>query len=131
MVIPKPLDVDALIRRVPKGKLATMLQLREELARRSKVDVACPLCTGIFVRIVAEAAAEGRHAGLKICSQTAVACRRMAWWRPRHSLSGFLMQTSAYYGAVSAKRSSIPRQSARGNQQRVFLNTLKRPIPKQ
>jgi hypothetical protein len=66
MVIPKPLDVDALIRRVPKGKLVTVLQLREELARRSKVDVACPLCTGIFVRIAAEAAEEERRAGKKI-----------------------------------------------------------------
>lgn len=65
MVIPKPLDVDALIRRVPKGKLVTMLQLRQELARRSKVDVACPLCTGIFVRIAAEAAEEERRAGKK------------------------------------------------------------------
>src|SRR5262245_36509943 len=58
MVIPRPLDVDALIRRVPRGKLVTVLQLRQELARRSKVDVACPLCTGIFVRIAAEAADE-------------------------------------------------------------------------
>jgi hypothetical protein len=65
MVIPKPLDVDALIRRVHKGKMATVLQLREELARRSKVDVACPLCTGIFVRISAEAAEEERRAGKK------------------------------------------------------------------
>jgi hypothetical protein len=65
MVIPRPLDVDALIRRVPKGKLVTVLQLREELARRSKVDVACPLCTGIFVRIAAEAAEEERRAGKK------------------------------------------------------------------
>jgi hypothetical protein len=65
MVIPKPLDVDALIRCVPKGKLVTLLELREELARRSKVDVACPLCTGIFVRIAAEAAAEDREAGRK------------------------------------------------------------------
>lgn len=65
MVIPKPLDVDALIRRVPRGKMATVLQLREELARRSKVDVACPLCTGIFVRISAEAAEEERRAGKK------------------------------------------------------------------
>ena len=65
MVIPKPLDVDALIRCVPKGKLVTVFQLREELARRSKVDVACPLCTGIFVRIAAEAAAEERRAGKK------------------------------------------------------------------
>src|ERR1051326_1821620 len=66
MVIPRPLDVDALIRRVPKGKLVTVLQLREEFARHSQVDVACPLCTGIFVRIAAEAAAEDRRAGKKI-----------------------------------------------------------------
>ena len=65
MVIPKPLDVDALIRRVPRGKLVTMLQLREELARRSRVNVACPLCTGIFVRIAAEAAEEERRSGKK------------------------------------------------------------------
>src|SRR6476646_1194210 len=65
MVIPKPLDVDALIRRVPRGKMATVLQLREELAKRSHVNVACPLCTGIFVRIAAEAAEEERRAGKK------------------------------------------------------------------
>jgi len=66
MVIPRPLDVDALIRRVPEGKLVTVLHLREELARRSQVDVACPLCTGIFVRIAAEAAEEERRAGKKV-----------------------------------------------------------------
>ena len=65
MVIPRPLDVDALIRRVPRGRLVTVLQLREELARRSKADVACPLCTGIFVRIAAETAEEERRAGKK------------------------------------------------------------------
>lgn len=65
MVIPRPLDVDALIRRVPKGKLVTVLQLRQELARRSAVDIACPLCTGIFIRIAAEAADEDRRAGKK------------------------------------------------------------------
>jgi hypothetical protein len=45
--------------------MATVLQLREELAKRSNVDIACPLCTGIFVRISAEAAEEGRRAGKK------------------------------------------------------------------
>jgi hypothetical protein len=65
MVIPRPLDVDALIRCVPEGKLVTVHQLREELARRSQVDVACPLCTGIFLRIAAEAAEEERRAGKK------------------------------------------------------------------
>lgn len=65
MVIPRPLDVDALIRKVPKGKLVTVAQLRQELAKRSKVDVACPLTTGIFVRIAAEAAEEERQKGGK------------------------------------------------------------------
>jgi len=66
IVIPRPLDVDALIRRVPDGKLITVLRLREELARRGKVETACPLCTGIFVRIAAEAAEEDRRAGQKV-----------------------------------------------------------------
>jgi hypothetical protein len=56
---------DALIRRVPKGKVATVLQLREVLAKGNRVDIACPLCTGIFVRIAAEAAEEERRAGKK------------------------------------------------------------------
>jgi hypothetical protein len=65
MVIPRPLDVDTLIRRIRPGKLMTVLQLRQELARCSKVDVACPLTTGIFIRIAAEAAEEERRAGKK------------------------------------------------------------------
>lgn len=63
MLIPKPLDVDALIRKVPRGKVVTQAQLREKLARAAGADVACPITTGIFVRIVAEAAAEDLRAG--------------------------------------------------------------------
>ncbi len=66
MVIPRPLDVDHLIRQVAQGKLVTVLQLRQELARLSGVDVACPLTTGIFIRIAAETAEEDRHARRKI-----------------------------------------------------------------
>ncbi len=63
MLIPRPLDVDALIRKVPRGKLITQGQIRATLARASGVDVACPITTGIFVRIAAEAAAEAARAG--------------------------------------------------------------------
>ena len=63
MVIARPLDVDALIRSVRKGKLVTQTQLRERLARKYHVDHTCPLTTGIFVRIAAEAAEEDRRAG--------------------------------------------------------------------
>lgn len=65
MLIPKPLDVDALIRKTRKGKLVTVSEIRSRLARDNGVDITCPLTTGIFVRIVAEAAEEALRNGKK------------------------------------------------------------------
>jgi hypothetical protein len=58
MLVPRPLDIDALIRKVKKGNLITQEQIREKLAKECKVNVICPITTGIFVRIAAEAAEE-------------------------------------------------------------------------
>ena len=58
MLIPVPLDVDALMRRVEKGKLITDKQIRERLAKNFHADLTCPLTAGIFIRIAAEAAEE-------------------------------------------------------------------------
>jgi alkylated DNA nucleotide flippase Atl1 len=63
ILIPHPGDVEALMRKVPRGKLLTQTELRAKLARDAKADVACPITTGIFVRIVAEAAAEAMREG--------------------------------------------------------------------
>ena len=63
MLIPRPLDLDALIRKVPRGKVLTLTQLREKLARAAGADVTCPMVAGIHLRIVAEAAAEDFKAG--------------------------------------------------------------------
>ena len=63
MLIPTPKLVDDLIRRVPKGKLVTVGELRRKLATEFEADVTCPLTTGIFVRIAAEAAEEDRTNG--------------------------------------------------------------------
>jgi hypothetical protein len=65
MLIPTPKLVDELIRKIPKGKLATVSELRRKLASDFKADVTCPLTTGIFVRIAAEAAEEDREQGRK------------------------------------------------------------------
>ncbi|MFQ5425170.1 MAG: hypothetical protein ACE5F9_14490, partial [Phycisphaerae bacterium] len=65
MLIPRPLDVDAAIRKVRKGKLVTASQIRESLARQSGADSACPMTTGMFIRVVAETAEEDRRAGRK------------------------------------------------------------------
>lgn len=65
MLIPKPLDVDAMIRHVPKGELMTLSDLRRSLAAEAGADVTCPLTAGIFLRIAAETAEEDARAGKK------------------------------------------------------------------
>jgi hypothetical protein len=65
MVVPAPLEVDALMRKVPKGKLATVNELRTALAAKHHVTFACPLTTGIFAWIAAHAAQEAEAAGAK------------------------------------------------------------------
>jgi hypothetical protein len=57
-VIPAPMEVNELMRRVPKGKLTTIEELRKVLARRHGATIACPITTGIFAWISAHAAAE-------------------------------------------------------------------------
>jgi hypothetical protein len=65
MLIPTPQLVDKVVRTIAKGKLATVRDVRERLARDSSADVTCPLTTGIFLRIAAEAAEEDRADGRK------------------------------------------------------------------
>jgi hypothetical protein len=65
LLIPSPRDVDAMIRTVRKGGLITVARLRRDLAKKFGADVTCPLTTGIFVRIAAEAAEEDAREGKK------------------------------------------------------------------
>lgn len=63
MLILRPLDVDGLIRCIPRGKLATVEQIRGRLAADFHADFTCPLTAGIFIRIAAEAAEEDLSRG--------------------------------------------------------------------
>jgi alkylated DNA nucleotide flippase Atl1 len=63
LLIPKPLDIAAAIRRIPAGRVLTMGQLRTDLARQFGATTTCPLCTGMFVRIAAEASEEAAAPG--------------------------------------------------------------------
>jgi hypothetical protein len=65
MVIPAPVEVDELMKRVPKGRLVTINELRAALAARHRVSFACPITTGIFSWIAAHAAAEAEAEGKK------------------------------------------------------------------
>jgi hypothetical protein len=63
MLIPRGLDLERVIRGTAPGELITPAQIRERLAEEAGADVTCPLVTGIFIRIAAEAAEEDRAAG--------------------------------------------------------------------
>ena len=63
LLIPTPLDVDAEIRRSHPGELLTSRIIRTRLADKYGADTTCPLCTGIFLRIAAETAAEDEREG--------------------------------------------------------------------
>ena len=65
MVIPAPIEVDEIMRQVPKGKLTTIHEIRAALARKHNVDVGCPITTGIFAWIAAHAAEEAAAEGAK------------------------------------------------------------------
>jgi hypothetical protein len=90
MVIPSPMEVDEVMRRVPKGRLATITEVRACLAKEHGTDIACPMTTGIFAWIAAHAAEEARAAGEK---------RIAPYWRTLKS-GGEL--NPKYPGGVSA-----------------------------
>ena len=71
-VIPAPLEVDELMRCVPRGRITTIDALRSALARKHRTTIACPLTTGIFAWIAAHAGAEAQAAGAKTPTP---------WWR--------------------------------------------------
>lgn len=64
-VIPAPREVDALMKQVPKGRVATINELRAALAKKHKTAFACPTTTGIFSWIAAHAAAEAQKEGAR------------------------------------------------------------------
>ena len=63
MLISTPREVDAIVRRIPEGRVLAIGALRAALARDHQADYACPRTTDAFLRIVADAAEEERAAG--------------------------------------------------------------------
>ena len=59
MVIPHPREVLEIMKSVPYGKVRSLDEIRDKLAREHSVDIACPMTTGIFVVLAAHAYEEG------------------------------------------------------------------------
>ncbi|MDH7517908.1 MAG: MGMT family protein [Candidatus Thermoplasmatota archaeon] len=57
-VIPAPMEVDQIMKNVPKGKLITINEIRETLAKKHGATIGCPITTGIFAWVAAHATEE-------------------------------------------------------------------------
>jgi len=64
-IIPAPKEVDEIMRKVPKGKLITINEIREILAKKHGASIGCPITTGIFAWVAAHAAVEATLEGKK------------------------------------------------------------------
>lgn len=63
VVIPAPIEVDELMRRVPEGKVVTINDIRAALAKKHNASIGCPITTGIFAWVAANACEERRQSG--------------------------------------------------------------------
>ena len=92
VVIPAPLEVDEIMRKIPKGKLVTVNEIRAALAKKHGATIGCPITTGIFTLIAARAAGEDEAEGKK---------RVTPYWR---TLKGQGEVNPKYPGGVDAQR---------------------------
>jgi hypothetical protein len=118
MVIPAPIEVDEVMRKVPRGKLATIDTIRDFLARKHRVTIACPLTTGIFAWIAAHAADEAEREGKK---------RFTPYWRTLKA-KGELNAT--YPGGVERLRERLEAEGHRviRRRKRFFVEDYERAL---
>jgi len=65
VVLTQPLEVYEIMRNVPKGKLITIYEICNLLAKKHNADYCCSLTTGIFINIAANAIEEAKERGEK------------------------------------------------------------------
>lgn len=121
MIISSPAEVDELVRKINRGEVVTLDDLRAALARRHGVAVACPVSTAIFANMGARAAEELRQAGVPADQLT-------PWWRVlkkggflNPKLPGGIERQSTLLAADGVKASPLRKQLA------VFDYEARRP----
>ena len=58
MVIAPPIEYSEIIAKIPEGKLLTIKEIREFLAKKYEADFTCPMTAGIFISLSAQASNE-------------------------------------------------------------------------
>jgi hypothetical protein len=98
MIIPAPIEVDEMMRKVPAGKLITINDIRAALAKKNKATIGCPMTTGIFAWVAAHAAEEQKPRG---------AIGITPYWR---TLKTGKVLNEKYPGGVEAQKLRLERE---------------------
>jgi len=65
VAIPAPIEIDEIMKSIPKGKLITINEIRAAIAKKHGATIGCPITTGIFAWVAAHAAEEQKMKGEK------------------------------------------------------------------
>ncbi|KPJ57180.1 hypothetical protein AMJ49_01025 [Parcubacteria bacterium DG_74_2] len=98
VAIPAPMEVDKIMKKVPKGKLITINQIRQIVAKKHKATIGCPITSGIFAWISAYAAEEERQKGKKNITP---------WWRTLKT-GGILNEK--YPGGITVQKKLLKKE---------------------
>ena len=107
MLIATPEIVAGYIKNIPLGAHTTLPQMRKDLAAEYNAQYCCPITSGIFLRIVAEAAYE-EYLGGKTVEQITPFWRIIASASPTAKKltfgTGFLLEQQRLEGIVFGKK---------------------------
>jgi len=98
VVIPAPLEVKEMMRKVPKGKVTTVNEMRAVLAKKHKATIGCPMTTAIFAWVAANASEEEKSKGLRDV---------MPYWR---TLKAGGVINEKYPGGVEAQKDMLKKE---------------------
>jgi alkylated DNA nucleotide flippase Atl1 len=101
VVLVNPSEVVEVMKRVPEGKLVTIVEICKNIAEKHKVKACCSLTTGIFIMTAANAVEEAAREGKDLA---------IPYWRTLKA-GGFLNEK--YPGGAEAHRHLLEREGFR------------------
>jgi len=98
VVLVNPSEIVDVMKRIPKGKLITLVEICKKMAQKHRVKGCCSLTTGIFIMTAARAAEEAASQGRDL---------RIPYWRTLKA-QGFLNEK--YPGGIRAHRRLLEKE---------------------
>ena len=98
VAIPAPIEVNEIMKKVLKGKVITINEIRTAIAKKHKATIGCPITCGIFAWISAYAAEEEKAQGKKDITP---------WWR---TLKGNGELNEKYPGGINNQKKLLKKE---------------------